>query len=139
VLATNAPRTTDATELVSVCRVALGHSIVQQIFGQQTELQVMVLDPEIERMLLAALATSGNEAGVVIEPGLAEALFRNVAKQSETDEQSGYASVLLVPDRLRSPLARMCKRVASRLRVLAHSEIPDNRVIKVNSVVGANS
>jgi flagellar biosynthesis protein FlhA len=139
VLATHGPRTQEVPELVAACRIALGHSIVQQIFGQQNELSVMVLDPEIERMLLTALATSGNEAGVVVEPSLAETLFRNVAKQSERDEQAGLPAVLLVPDRLRTPLARMCKRVAARLRVLAHSEIPDNRIIKVNSVVGAGS
>src|SRR5690606_29157896 len=51
VLAEHAPRTQDPAELVSQVRIALGRSIVQQIFPGDTEVQVMALDPSLERML----------------------------------------------------------------------------------------
>ena len=42
----------------------------------------------------------------------------------------------LVPDRLRSPLARLLRRSVAALRVLAHSEVPDARTIRVSAMVG---
>ena len=46
---------------------------------------------------------------------------------------------LLVPDVLRLSMARLLKRAAPNLRVLSHSEIPENRTIRVAQVVGAKA
>jgi flagellar biosynthesis protein FlhA len=37
------------------------------------------------------------------------------------------------------PMARLLKRAAPSLKVLSHSEIPENRTIRVAQVVGAKS
>ncbi|MBC7623999.1 MAG: flagellar biosynthesis protein FlhA [Aeromicrobium sp.] len=136
VLAAVAPRTQDPAELVAACRVAMGQSIVQQIYGRTGELSVITLNPDIERMLLSAIG--GGEADFVLEPGLAELIFQRAADLSDRQEQAGLPPVLLVPDRLRTPLARLLKRVAPRLRVISHAEIPDTSTIRVESVLGAN-
>jgi flagellar biosynthesis protein FlhA len=44
-----------------------------------------------------------------------------------------------VPDALRAPLARLLKRAAPRLRVLAHSEIPETHSIRIGMVIGAGA
>ena len=44
---------------------------------------------------------------------------------------------MLVPDKLRTPIARLCKRAVPRLRVLSHSEIPESRTIRVATLIGA--
>ena len=44
--------------------------------------------------------------------------------------------LVLVPDALRAPLARLLKRAAPRLRVLAHSEIPETHSIRIGSIIG---
>jgi flagellar biosynthesis protein FlhA len=49
----------------------------------------------------------------------------------------GLAPTLLVPDRLRVPLARLLKRAAPRLRVLGHAEVPEISTIRVSTVLGA--
>jgi len=138
VLAAVAPRTQDPAELVAACRIALGHSIVQQIYGRSGDLGVIALNPDIERMLLSALGGGGDTA-FVLEPGLAELIFQQAADLADRQEQAGLPPVLLVPDRLRVPLARLLKRVAPRLRVIAHAEIPDTSTIRVETVLGANS
>ena len=46
---------------------------------------------------------------------------------------------LLVPDALRAPLARLLKRAAPRLKVLAHSEIPETHSIRIGSIIGASA
>jgi flagellar biosynthesis protein FlhA len=136
VLAAAAPRTQDPTELVASCRIAMGQSIVQQIYGRTDELSVIALSPDIERMLLNAIG--GGDADFVLEPGLAEMIFQRATELSDRQENAGLPPVLLVPDRLRAPLARLLKRVAPRLRLISHTEIPDTSTIRVESVLGAS-
>ena len=135
-LAETAPRSQDPAELAAAVRVALGRAISQQVFGASDELPVIALDPELEKMLTQAFT---GEAGGALEPGLAETLLREAAAAARHQEALGQPQALLVPDRLRAPLARMLRRVVPQLRVLAHSEIPDTRTIRVSSIVGARS
>jgi flagellar biosynthesis protein FlhA len=116
-------------------RVALGRAIVQQLYGTATELTVIALDPELERVLQQVLGLSGGD-GAGMEPDLAETLVREVANAVQKQEALGEPAVLLVPDRLRWPLARLVRRGAPALRVLGHSEIPDARTIRVGALVG---
>jgi flagellar biosynthesis protein FlhA len=49
----------------------------------------------------------------------------------------GHPACLLVPDLIRSAMARLLKRAAPRLKVLGHSEIPDTHSIRIASVIGS--
>ena len=42
---------------------------------------------------------------------------------------------LMVPDVIRSPIARLVRRVAPRLQVLAHSEIPETHTIRIGPIL----
>jgi flagellar biosynthesis protein FlhA len=134
-LADQASRTQDANELSAAVRVALGRAIVQHLYGTAPELAVIGLDPELERVLQQVLGLAGAE-GTGIEPDLAESLVREVSNAVRQQDAAGQPNVLLVPDRLRMPLARLLKRGVPSLRVLAHSEIPDARTIRVSAMVG---
>ena len=134
-LAEHAPRTQDAAELTARVRVALGAAITQQQFGAVNELPVMMFDPELEK-LLAQAANGGHFA---LEPGLADTLTREVQQAVQAQERRGEPTVLLAPDTLRVALARLLRRTLPQLRILAHSEIPDNRAIRVTTLVGAPS
>jgi flagellar biosynthesis protein FlhA len=134
-LADHAARTQDPNELTAAIRVALGRSIVQQIYGTTHDISVIGLDPELERVLQQVLGLAGTE-GAGIEPDLAESLSREVGNAVRQQEALGQPTVLLVPDRLRWPLARLLRRATASLRVLAHSEIPDARTIRVSTMVG---
>jgi len=138
VLAEHAPRTQDPIELVSHVRVALSRSIVQQIYPGDSEVQVMALDPSLERMLAQAVQGSGNVAGG-IEPGLADALLRETATAAQRQEDVGLPAVLLVPGNLRWLLSRFLRRAWPTLKVIANSEVPDSRTIKVTTIIGAKS
>ena len=134
-LADHAPRTQDANELTAAVRVALGRAIVQQLFGNAPELSVIAIDPELERMLQQVLGTAGNDGGG-LEPELAETLAREIAAAAQQQEAAGTTPVLLVADRLRLAVSRLMRRAAPSLAVLAHSEIPDARTIRVRVTVG---
>jgi len=134
VLAEHAPTVSDTTELTSLIRLALGRAIVQHIFPDSDELQVIGLDSSLDRVLLQALSNSSG-----LEPGLANNLLREAQLAMERQSQLGVASVLVVQHPLRVLLARFLRRNLPQLKVLSHHEIPDNRTIKVTATIGARA
>ena len=123
-LADNATRTQDTEILTAQVRNALGRAIVQQLYPGSAEMQVMSLDPQLERLLAQAVA--GNGDGAAIEPGLADTLMRESAGAAQRQEELG-----LPPSRLYPPASEPCCRVSPpqrpQLKVLAHSEVPDTK------------
>ena len=136
-LAEWAPRTQDAEALTAQVRVALGRSIVQQLYPAGDEMQVMSLDPQLERILLQAIAGGGD--GASIEPSLADTLVRETAAAAQRQEALGLPVVLLVSGNLRTLLSRFLRRGISQLKVLAHAEVPENKIIKVTSIIGGKA
>ncbi|MBU1237136.1 MAG: flagellar biosynthesis protein FlhA [Gammaproteobacteria bacterium] len=136
VLAEHAVRTQDAVELTTQVRVALGRAIVQQIFPGGADMQVMALEPGLERLLGQAVQGAGGD-GSGIEPGLADTLLRETVAASERQEALGLPAVLLVPGTLRWLLSRFLRRAWPTLKVLANAEVPETRTIKVTTVIGA--
>ncbi len=133
-LTESATRTTDAAELTSAARAALRASIAQTLFGSARELPVIALDQELEKVLTQSLGAPGEAAA--FEPGLVDLLQRGAAAAAKRQEDAGLTPTLLVPDRLRVPLARLLKRAAPRLRVLGHAEVPETSAIRVSTVLG---
>jgi flagellar biosynthesis protein FlhA len=136
-LAENAPRSQDSEALTAQVRIALGRSIIQQLYPSGTEMQVMSLDPQLERVLAQAVAGGGNNAS--IEPGLADTLVREAVAAAQRQEELGLPAVLLVPGNLRTLLSRFLRRGISQLKVLAHAEVPESKVIKVTSIIGGRT
>ena len=133
-IAEYAPKTPDASVLQGHVRVALGRQIVQDIAGVNSELPVITLEPDLEKLLQGSLA--GNAANPGLEPGLAERLQQRLAEASRRQEVAGEPSVLLVPPALRHTLARFTRSSVPNLHVLAWNEIPDNRKVRLVSAVG---
>jgi flagellar biosynthesis protein FlhA len=132
-LAEHAASVTEPSELVARIRVHLAPMIVQQIYGPVTELDVIALEPELERLVTQALSSPH---GAALDPGVAETLTKSAAETASRQENLGLPACLLVPDILRAPIARLLRRAAPRLRVLAHSEIPETHSIRIGSVIG---
>lgn len=135
-LADMAPRFQDPEVLTAQVRTALGRSIVQELYPEGTEMQVISLDPQLERLLMQAVGAGGDGVGAGIEPGLADTLVREAVAAAQRQEEVGLPIVLLVPGNLRTLLSRFLRRSIPQLKVLAHAEVPENRVIKVTSIIG---
>ena len=132
-LAEHGARTQDPNELTREVRIALAPAIVQQAYGASRELSVVAIEPELENLLVQALAQG---AGGSLEPGVAEYLVAASAQAAQAQEDAGHSACLLVPDRIRVPLARLLKKAAPRLRVLGHAEIPDTHSIRIGRLIG---
>jgi flagellar biosynthesis protein FlhA len=132
-LAEHAATVTDPAELARRIRVHLAPAIVQQIYGGTRELDVIALDPELERLVAQALSSPH---GAALDPGVADTLTKSASDTAKRQEDLGLPACLLVPDLIRAPLARLLKRAAPRLKVLGHSEIPETHSIRIGSVIG---
>jgi flagellar biosynthesis protein FlhA len=132
-LAEHAGQTQDPAELARRMRQALAPAIVQQIYGPVSELEVIAIEPGLERLLTQAL---GGQGAGALDPGVAELLTQSAAQVSNRQEEKGIPACLLVPDAIRSAMARLLKRAAPRLQVLAHSEIPDTHLIRIGPILG---
>jgi flagellar biosynthesis protein FlhA len=132
-LAEHASQTQDPAELARRVRQALSPAIVQQIYGPARELEVIAIEPGLERLLSQALSGNGMSA---LDPGVAEMLSKSAATVANKQEEAGIPACLLVPDAIRSAMARLLRRAAPRLQVLAHSEIPETHLIRIGPILG---
>ncbi len=131
-IAEHATTTLDPVELARRVRIALSPAIVQQIYGSARELNVIAIDPGLERLLVQAL---GSVSGPALDPSVAEMLTRTAAETAMKQEEIGVPACLLVPDQIRTAIARLVRRVAPRLQVLAHSEIPETHTIRIGPIL----
>ena len=136
-LAEHAGSTQDPVELARRVRIALSPAIVQQIYGPTRELNVIAIEPGLERLLMQALSNANSPA---LDPGVADLLTHKAAEVALKQEEMGMPACLLVPDQIRGAIARLVRRVAPRLQVLAHSEIPETHTIRIGPILkGATS
>jgi flagellar biosynthesis protein FlhA len=127
---------TEPAELAKRIRTHLAPAIVQQIYGPVKELDVIALDPELERLVTQALSSPH---GAALDPNVADTLSRGAADTARKQEDMGLPACLLVPDLIRAPMARLLKRAAPRLKVLGHSEIPETHSIRIGSIIGSTA
>ncbi|WP_313316664.1 flagellar biosynthesis protein FlhA [Stenotrophomonas sp.] len=119
--------TQDPTALTAAVRNALGRFIVQEIAGMSPELPVFTLNPQLERVLQES--TQGN--GAALEPGLAERLHQSLADCVGKQEARNEPAVVLVPAPVRAALARLVRHSVPSLSVLAYSEVPEDKRLKL--------
>ncbi|MCK6415044.1 MAG: flagellar biosynthesis protein FlhA [Giesbergeria sp.] len=131
-LAEHAGAVTDPGELARRVRIALSPAIVQQIYGPTRELNVIAIEPGLERLLMQAL---GNASGPALDPGVADLLTQKAAEVALKQEEMGMPACLLVPDAIRGAISRLVRRMAPRLQVLAHSEIPETHTIRIGPIL----
>ncbi|HWV15714.1 MAG TPA: flagellar biosynthesis protein FlhA [Cellvibrio sp.] len=140
-LAGNVSKSQDPVALTSLARVALSRQIIQNIVGSEPNLPVITIDPGLEQLLLSTVQQAqkaGADDGAFIEPGLADRLQQSLAQAAQKQEMAGKPLVLLVAAPLRMMLSRFLRHSIPDMRVLAYTEIPDNRQITIDASVGAD-
>ncbi|UYG00084.1 flagellar biosynthesis protein FlhA [Halomonas sp. GD1P12] len=123
----------DVGELTAQVRISLGRSITQQWFAGQEALHVIGLDAQLEQVLIQAM--NGNGA---MEPGLADTLMNQTQQALERQEASGEPPVLVVQHSLRPIVARFLRRRLRHLVVMSQAEIPDDRTLRITTLVGGS-
>jgi len=135
VLSSESSVTKNPDELTAAVRPKLGRMIVQGLIDVDDSLPVMTLNPTLEQMLHNILQQNGGNQGLVIEPQLAEGLFKSLAQNAQEIENQGQPAVLVVSPAIRPWLAKLIRNRLSDLTVLSYSEIPDDQSIKVVATI----
>lgn len=135
------PKSQDPKILTTVARQALRRMIVQSISGNEKEIPVITLDPDLEQLLLKSVQQSqqsgGQEdIGLVLEPNMVEKLQRSLQDSVQRQEMMGKPAILLVSGPLRPVLAKFASYGVERLHVLSYQEVPDNKQITIVASVG---
>ena len=130
-LITEAPKTKDPDELTNLIRPRLGRIIMQSLVGIDKTLSVITLDHSLENLLQNTLAQSRKAGELVLDPKVAEALFKSVADEKIAAEEKGLPPVLVVSPALRLWLSKSLKQRVSGLTILAYTEIPEDQNISV--------
>ncbi|MBU1310647.1 MAG: flagellar biosynthesis protein FlhA [Gammaproteobacteria bacterium] len=125
----------DVDVLTAACRIALRRLIVQEVGGSRQEIPVITFAPELEQMLHQSMQAAGND-GAGIEPGLADRIQQSLQQAHQEQELNGDSAILLTSGILRSVMARFVKYTIPGLRVLSYQEIPDDKQIRIVSVIG---
>ncbi|WP_333607822.1 flagellar biosynthesis protein FlhA [Arsukibacterium sp.] len=133
-----AVKSQDVDVLTAACRIALRRLIVQEVVGSKAEIPVITFAPELEQMLHQSMQAAGND-GAGIEPGLADRIQQSLQEAHQNQELSGDSAVLLTSGILRSVMARFVKYTIPGLRVLSYQEIPDDKQIRIISVIGQSN
>lgn len=140
-LASSNGKSQDPVALTALARVALARQIVQNIIGNEQNLPVITLDPGLEQLLLSTVQQAqkaGADDSAFIEPGLADRLQQSLANAAQKQEMAGRPLVLLVAAPLRMMLSRFVRHSVPDMRVMAYTEIPDNKQITIDASVGAD-
>jgi len=124
---------TDVQALTSIVRVSLGRAITQQWFGSSEELSIIGLDASLEQVLIQAVSTGG-----ALEPNLAQNILHQAQEALVFQEENGLSPVLIVSHPLRTILARFIHKRLRNMAVLSLEEIPDDRSIRVTTLIGAS-
>jgi len=134
-LAEHGAKSQDPGVLTGAVRVSLSRAIVQGIVGTASELPLIALDPSLEQILQKSSQGAGS-SGPGIEPGLAERLQKSIAEAAQRQEMAGEPAVVVVSPDIRAWVARWLRSAVRGLSVLAYTEIPDTKRIRVVATVG---
>ncbi len=138
VLSTESAHTQDADALTAAVRPRLGRMIVQGLVEINDNLPVITLEPSLEQMLHNVLQQSSSNQGLIIEPKLAEGLFKALAENTQQVENQGLPAVLVVSPGIRPWLSKIIRHRLSDLTVLSYSEIPEDQAVKVVATVNVD-
>ncbi|HWE54657.1 MAG TPA: flagellar biosynthesis protein FlhA [Acidimicrobiales bacterium] len=120
--------------LLEAARSALGPAITAQ-YAKDGKVAAITLDAALERQLIEAVKTGDQGPYLAIDPGLAEALVREVQALATQIEQAGRDAVLICATRLRPPLQQLVTAGARRVAVLSINELgPQVRVERMGVV-----
>jgi flagellar biosynthesis protein FlhA len=132
----------DPVALTSAVRIALARLIIQGINGDEAELPVITLEPELEQILLRSFQQSQQAPGgdgLMLEPGMAERLQTSLREAAQRQEAAGKPAVLLVAAPVRPLLAKFVRYGTQSIHVLSYQEIPENKQITIVATVGGAS
>jgi flagellar biosynthesis protein FlhA len=130
-------RVQDADLLTDLVRERLGRTITKPYVDRDGTLKVITLSPELEEQLRAGINRTESGSFLSVDPKTLEGLVAGIESAVTTAGGlvEGAGPVLLSSQAVRSPLRQLVSRIAPRLAVLSHNELPaDVRIVAHDTV-----
>jgi len=125
-----------AAELAEAVRPALAGLLIQRVAPLNQPLPVITLNSDMEQILLKAVKEQDSTSGLVLEPNFAQNMIKAIYEAYEKSTSHESSPVLVTSPILRRSLSMLLKQSIEELIVLAFTELPDNRKIKVVATIG---
>jgi flagellar biosynthesis protein FlhA len=136
-LAEYAGKVQDPDLLTDLVRERLGRSIAKQYLEADNSLKVITLAPSLEEKLRAGVHRSDSGSYLAVDGATLELLVRGLEGAVSGVTADARGPVLLASQSIRGPLRQILARVAPRVAVMSHNELPADVRIVGQSMVGA--
>lgn len=122
-------------EISESLRAELIQLVLQQFIGVRDALKVLVLDPQLEKILLNSVQQHGPEA-LVLDRDLAHSIQEEL--NNSTEKLAGFRvpGVLITAPQIRRAVSKFFRPSLPDLHVFSYAELPDERNIEVFATIG---
>jgi len=122
--------TRDVDLLTESVRHALSRTITRKYLTEDGVLQVVTLDPALERAVEESVQQVGGELVLAMDPALTERFITRLAGVVEEAARGGSQPVLLCGTGVRRMLRRLLARIMPHLAVISYEEVAPGVEIK---------
>ncbi|MFA0810757.1 flagellar biosynthesis protein FlhA [Microbulbifer epialgicus] len=128
----------DVHILVELVRQQLGRVICEPLLDKDGTLQVLTLEPRLERNLSESINNTDGVSSLAADPRLIETFTMSIAKSAEQMINSGNKPVLLCSGKLRVHMRQLIERFMPHMSVISLNEVPTNIQVNSFSIVRVN-
>jgi len=140
IAAEHAPKNPEPLDILPALRLALKRTIFSKAFnGNTTEVRVLGIQPEFERLIEQSVGTGPIAIDGTIEPSLMKLLVQEIATYIDWMESRNLPPVIVSNPRTRLTLARIAKRVRPHSIVLAMNELPPDAYLRFEHMLCAKA
>ena len=122
-------------ELSELVRPAISSLLIQKISSVNEPLNVCTFNPDFEQMLISMSKKSGSE-GILIDPSLAKQMIQSILDISEKLSAEDKSVVIVTSPVIRKDLSILLRQHIDDVVVLAFTELPENKKVKVLATIG---
>ena len=122
-------------ELSEAVRPAISSLLIQKISSVKEALDIVTFNPDLEQMLISMSKKSTSE-GLLIDPNLAKQMIKSLLEISEKSSSDGNPIVIVTSPIIRKDLSILLRQHIEDIVVLAFTELPESKRVKVIATVG---
>ncbi len=130
--------TKDIDSLTESVRQALRRTITNQYVNDEGKLDVVTIDPKLEKMISGSIQTTRQGSFPVMEPQITQNLVDGIGRVVDSLAQKGISPVILTSPAIRLPLKRLLDRFHLPVAVLSINEILPQVKVEAAGVIKEN-
>ena len=122
-------------ELSEAVRPAITSLLIQRLSGINEPLNVSTFNADFEQMLISMSQKSSSE-GLLMDPTLAKQIIQSIMDINEKMSAENKTAVVVTSPVIRKDISILLRQHIEDIVVLAFTELPENKKIKVVATIG---